>query len=156
VALYAAAADGRTTTRRQQTTTTDEARRLATRDVAALSIFGQVVTVTAAATLVESPQTMMVAVVVSCVFLYAFVVAYVELQQQLVAEGDRNAVQGCEAALTGAAELGLAGVALAYAANFEVVADVSTTAVVAAGLVFAGFLARQPEVVSRPAPSSSR
>lgn len=155
VTLYAAAADGRTTTRRQQTTTTDEARRLATRDVAALSILGQVVTVTAAATLVDSPQTMMIAVVVSRVFLYAFDVAYVELQQQLVAEGERKAVQGCEAALTGAAELGLAGVALAYAANFEVVADVSATAVVAAGIVFAGFLARQP-IASRPAPSSSR
>ena len=36
VALYAAAADGRTETRRAQTTTTSEARRLATRDVAAL------------------------------------------------------------------------------------------------------------------------
>ena len=76
------------------------------------------------------------------------------LQQQLVAEGDRNAVQGCEAALTGAAELGLAGVALAYATDFEVVADVSATAVVAAGLTFAAFLARRPELVSRPSSSS--
>ena len=87
-------------------------------------------------------------------FLYAFDVAYVELQQQLVAEDDRNAVQGCEAALTGAAELGLAGVALAYATDFEVVADVSATAVVAAGLTFAAFLARRPELVSRPSSSS--
>ena len=154
VALYAAAADGRTETRREQTTTTSEARRLATRDVAALSIFGQVVAVTVAATFVDAPQTLMVAVVVSRVFLYAFDVAYVELQQQLVAEGDRNAVQGCEAALTGAAELGLAGVALAYATDFEVVADVSATAVVAAGLTFAAFLARRPELVSRPSSSS--
>ena len=154
VALYAAAADGRTETRRRQTTTTSEARRLATRDVAALSIFGQVVAVTVAATFVDAPQTLMVAVVVSRVFLYAFDVAYVELQQQLVAEGDRNAVQGCEAALTGAAELGLAGVALAYATDFEVVADVSATAVVAAGLTFAAFLARRPELVSRPSSSS--
>ena len=76
------------------------------------------------------------------------------VQQQLVAEGDRNAVQGCEAALTGAAELGLAGVALAYATDFEVVADVSATAVVAAGLTFAAFLARRPELVSRPSSSS--
>ena len=154
VALYAAAADGRTETRRAQTTTTSEARRLATRDVAALSILGQVVAVTVAATFVDAPQTLMVAVVVSRVFLYAFDVAYVELQQQLVAEGDRNAVQGCEAALTGAAELGLAGVALAYATDFEVVADVSATAVVAAGLTFAAFLARRPELVSRPSSSS--
>ena len=154
VALYAAAADGRTETRRRQTTTTSEARRLATRDVAALSILGQVVAVTVAATFVDAPQTLMVAVVVSRVFLYAFDVAYVELQQQLVAEGDRNAVQGCEAALTGAAELGLAGVALAYATDFEVVADVSATAVVAAGLTFAAFLARRPELVSRPSSSS--
>ena len=154
VALYAAAADGRTETRRAQTTTTSEARRLATRDVAALSILGQVFAVTVAATFVDAPQTLMVAVVVSRVFLYAFDVAYVELQQQLVAEGDRNAVQGCEAALTGAAELGLAGVALAYATDFEVVADVSATAVVAAGLTFAAFLARRPELVSRPSSSS--
>ena len=154
VALYAAAADGRTETRREQTTTTSEARRLATRDVAALSILGQVVAVTVAATFVDAPQTLMVAVVVSRVFLYAFDVAYVELQQQLVAEADRNAVQGCEAALTGAAELGLAGVALAYATDFEVVADVSATAVVAAGLTFAAFLARRPELVSRPSSSS--
>ena len=154
VALYAAAADGRTETRRRQTTTTSEARSLATRDVAALSIFGQVVAVTVAATFVDAPQTLMVAVVVSRVFLYAFDVAYVELQQQLVAEADRNAVQGCEAALTGAAELGLAGVALAYATDFEVVADVSATAVVAAGLTFAAFLARRPELVSRPSSSS--
>ena len=154
VALYAAAADGRTETRRAQTTTTSEARRLATRDVAALSILGQVVAVTVAATFVDAPQTLMVAVVVSRVFLYASDVAYVELQQQLVAEGDRNAVQGCEAALTGAAELGLAGVALAYATDFEVVADVSATAVVAAGLTFAAFLARRPELVSRPSSSS--
>ena len=154
VALYAAAADGRTETRRAQTTTTSEARRLATRDVAALSILGQVVAVTVAATFVDAPQTLMVAVVVSRVFLYAFDVAYVELQQQLVAEADRNAVQGCEAALTGAAELGLAGVALAYATDFEVVADVSATAVVAAGLTFAAFLARRPELVSRPSSSS--
>ena len=154
VALYAAAADGRTETRRAQTTTTSEARRLATRDVAALSILGQVFAVTAAATFVDAPQTLMVAVVVSRVFLYAFDVAYVELQQQLVAEAARNAVQGCEAALTGAAELGLAGVALAYATDFEVVADVSATAVVAAGLTFAAFLARRPELVSRPSSSS--
>ena len=154
VALYAAAADGRTETRRAQTTTTSEARRLATRDVAALSILGQVVAVTVAASFVDAPQTLMVAVVVSRVFLYAFDVAYVELQQQLVAEADRNAVQGCEAALTGAAELGLAGVALAYATDFEVVADVSATAVVAAGLTFAAFLARRPELVSRPSSSS--
>ena len=154
VALYAAAADGRTETRREQTTTTSEARRLATRDVAALSILGQVFAVTVAATFVDAPQTLMVAVVVSRVFLYAFDVAYVELQQQLVAEADRNAVQGCEAALTGAAELGLAGVALAYATDFEVVADVSATAVVAAGLTFAAFLARRPELVSRPSSSS--
>ena len=154
VALYAAAADGRTETRRRQTTTTSEARRLATRDVAALSILGQVVAVAVAASFVDAPQTLMVAVVVSRVFLYAFDVAYVELQQQLVAEGDRNAVQGCEAALTGAAELGLAGVALAYATDFEVVADVSATAVVAAGLTFAAFLARRPELVSRPSSSS--
>ena len=154
VALYAAAADGRTDARRAQTTTTSEARRLATRDVAALSILGQVVAVTVAATFVDAPQTLMVAVVVSRVFLYAFDVAYVELQQQLVAEADRNAVQGCEAALTGAAELGLAGVALAYATDFEVVADVSATAVVAAGLTFAAFLARRPELVSRPSSSS--
>ena len=154
VALYAAAADGRTETRRAQTTTTSEARRLATRDVASLSILGQVVAVTVAATFVDAPQTLMVAVVVSRVFLYAFDVAYVELQQQLVAVGDRNAVQGCEAALTGAAELGLAGVALAYATDFEVVADVSATAVVAAGLTFAAFLARRPELVSRPSSSS--
>ena len=154
VALYAAAADGRTETRRAQTTTTSEARRLATRDVAALSILGQVVAVTVAASFVDAPQTLMVAVVVSRVFLYAFDVAYVELQQQLVAEANRNAVQGCEAALTGAAELGLAGVALAYATDFEVVADVSATAVVAAGLTFAAFLARRPELVSRPSSSS--
>ena len=154
VALYAAAADGRTDAQRAQTTTTSEARRLATRDVAALSILGQVVAVTVAASFVDAPQTLMVAVVVSRVFLYAFDVAYVELQQQLVAEGDRNAVQGCEAALTGAAELGLAGVALAYATDFEVVADVSATAVVAAGLTFAAFLARRPELVSRPSSSS--
>ena len=36
------------------------------------------------------PQTLMVAVVASRVFLYAFDVAYVELQQQLVAEGLRT------------------------------------------------------------------
>ena len=45
-------------------------------------------------------------------------------------------------------------IALAYATDFEVVADVSATAVVAAGLTFAAFLARRPELVSRPSSSS--
>ena len=128
------------------------ARRRATRDVAAWSLAGQVVAVAAAARAFDAPERLMLCVVFSRFCLYAFDVAYLELQQALVAEGDRNAMQGCETALTGAAELGIATVALSYADRFDAVADVSAAAVVAAGVVFGlGFLAREAA-----APATSR